>query len=246
MVYKLIRDGDNPDITKERRAGTFQVDKMSTFIHGGEEIMKRRREIREFVESKPEFNDPIPVEFMSREERNANATRKAVAMTDDTDAIDGSDLFGEGLFYQSLIMGRDLHAMSLHYGMFFPAIQGQADDEQMDEWLGLVVSRAVVGTYAQTELGHGTNLSKLETTATYDPKTEQFVLHSPTITAAKWWPGALGKSANHAIVVANLWTKGESKGPHTFFVQLRDLETHQPMPGRLSFREYWINDKLRN
>ena len=62
---------------------------------------------------------------------------------------------------------------------------GQTDDEQLDEWLTKAISRAVVGTYAQTELGHGTNLSKLETTATYDPATEEFVLNSPTITAAK-------------------------------------------------------------
>ena len=35
----------------------------------------------------------------------------------------------------------------------------------------------------------GTNLKRLETTAVYDPKTEEFVLHSPTVTACKWWPG---------------------------------------------------------
>lgn len=41
----------------------------------------------------------------------------------------------------------------------------------------------------QTEMGHGTFLRGLETTATYDPKTQEFVLHSPTITSTKWWPG---------------------------------------------------------
>lgn len=128
-------------------------------------------------------------------------------------------------------MGRDLHAMSLHYVMFLPTIQGQTTEEQMDEWLGLVVSRGILGTYAQTELGHGTNLSKLETTATYDPKTEEFILHSPTVTAAKWWPGALGKSSTHAIVMAQLYTNGKHHGPHPFIVQLRDLESHKPLPG---------------
>lgn len=84
-------------------------------------------------------------------------------------------------------MGRDLHAMSLHYVMFLPTIQGQTDEQQLDEWLGPVISRSILGTYAQTELGHGTNLSRLETTATYDPKTEEFILHSPTVSSAKWW-----------------------------------------------------------
>lgn len=56
----------------------------------------------------------------------------------------------------SLIMGRDLHSLSLHYVMFMPTIQNQTDEEQLDEWLGLAISRAILGTYAQTELGHGT------------------------------------------------------------------------------------------
>ena len=47
----------------------------------------------------------------------------------------------------------------------------------------------LVGTYAQTELGHGTFVRGLETTATFDPEADEFVAHSPTLTATKWWPG---------------------------------------------------------
>ena len=89
----------------------------------------------------------------------------------------------------------------------------------------------IIGTYAQTEMGHGTFIRGLETTATYDPKTEEFVLHSPSITAYKWWPGGLGKTANYAVVMAQLITQGQKRGPHPFIVQLRDEETHQPLPG---------------
>uniref|UniRef100_A0A0K0D374 Acyl-coenzyme A oxidase n=1 Tax=Angiostrongylus cantonensis TaxID=6313 RepID=A0A0K0D374_ANGCA len=128
-------------------------------------------------------------------------------------------------------MRRDLHPLSLHFVMFLPTIQSQGEDDQLDEWLSLVAARGIIGTYAQTELGHGTNLKNLETTATYDPKTEQFVLHSPTITSTKWWPGALGKSSNYAVVVAQLYTQGVCRGPHPFIVQIRDLETHKPLKG---------------
>uniref|UniRef100_A0A915MIC2 Uncharacterized protein n=1 Tax=Meloidogyne javanica TaxID=6303 RepID=A0A915MIC2_MELJA len=51
------------------------------------------------------------------------------------------------------------------------------------------------------------------------------------ITATKWWPGALGKSVNYAVVIAQLWTNGKCYGPHPFWVQLRDLETHKSLPG---------------
>ena len=82
--------------------------------------------------------------------------------------------------------------------MFLPTIQNQADDEQQDWWLTKVMSMKILGTYAQTEMGHGesylvnrkqipgTNLSKIETLATYDRDAEEFVLHSPTTTSLKW------------------------------------------------------------
>lgn len=66
----------------------------------------------------------------------------------------------------------------------------------------------VIGTYAQTELGHGTFIRGLETTATYDRTRKEFVIHSPTLTSTKWWPGGLGKTADHAVVIARLFIDG--------------------------------------
>ncbi|GMT34897.1 hypothetical protein PFISCL1PPCAC_26194, partial [Pristionchus fissidentatus] len=229
----VIQPGDNPDITKERKTASFNLWKMQCFVHEGEEIVKRRKEILDFVQNCREFDDPIPAEFMSREEIIDRGARKAKAMTDNADAIDGSDFFGEGLYFQSLTIGRELHCMSLHYGMFLPTIQGQSDDDQMDEWMAPTIGRAFIGTFAQTEMGHGSNLTKLETTCTYDPKTEEFVLHTPTLTATKWWPGGLGKTSNVAVVMAQLYTNGQNmiQGPHPFFVPLRDPDTHMPYRG---------------
>uniref|UniRef100_A0A914Y4X0 Acyl-CoA oxidase C-terminal domain-containing protein n=1 Tax=Panagrolaimus superbus TaxID=310955 RepID=A0A914Y4X0_9BILA len=51
-----------------------------------------------------------------------------------------------------------------------PTILNNADEEQKAEWLPKAQNLEFIGTYAQTELGHGTNLRSLETTATYDPK----------------------------------------------------------------------------
>ncbi|VDM73193.1 unnamed protein product [Strongylus vulgaris] len=114
--------------------------------------------------------------------------------------------------------------------MFIPTLQAHCSDEQM-HFLEQAMTMQIIGTYAQTELGHGTNLKKLETTATYDAKTQEFVLNSPTTTSMKWWPGNLGKSANYAIVVAILMIDGKNYGPHNFLVQIRDLETHIPLKG---------------
>jgi len=44
---------------------------------------------------------------------------------------------------------------------------------------------------------------------------------------------AVGHTANYAIVVAQLHVQGVHRGIHLFIVQLRDEETHEPMPGRV-------------
>ncbi|XP_073159034.1 peroxisomal acyl-coenzyme A oxidase 1-like isoform X2 [Henckelia pumila] len=119
----------------------------------------------------------------------------------------------------------------LHWGMFVPAIKGQGTDEQQQQWLPLAYKMKIIGCYAQTELGHGSNVQGLETTATFDPQTDEFVIHSPTMTSSKWWPGGLGKVSTHAVVYARLITDGEDHGVHGFIVQLRSLEDHTPLPG---------------
>ena len=73
--------------------------------------------------------------------------------------------------------------------MFIPSIMSQGDDEQQKHWLPLAQSLKIIGTYAQTELGHGTFVRGLETTATYDAGSQQFIVHSPALSSTKWWPG---------------------------------------------------------
>lgn len=70
----------------------------------------------------------------------------------------------------------------------------------------------MAGCYAQTELGHGSNVAGIETTATWDEKTDELVINTPSITAAKFWPGDLGHFASHAIVFARLRSKGKDYG----------------------------------
>uniref|UniRef100_A0A3Q2UVT2 Acyl-coenzyme A oxidase n=2 Tax=Haplochromini TaxID=319058 RepID=A0A3Q2UVT2_HAPBU len=115
--------------------------------------------------------------------------------------------------------------------MFLPTLLNQATPEQMDRFFMPAWTLKIIGTYAQTEMGHGTHLRGLETTATYDPATQEFVLNSPTVSSIKWWPGGLGKTSNHAIVLAQLYTLGNCHGLHAFIVPIRDMNTHLPLPG---------------
>lgn len=69
--------------------------------------------------------------------------------------------------------------------MFVPAIRGQGTEEQQQKWLPLAYKMQIIGCYAQTELGHGSNVQGLETTATFDPSTDEFIMNSPTLTSSK-------------------------------------------------------------
>ncbi|RHY24352.1 hypothetical protein DYB32_008884, partial [Aphanomyces invadans] len=71
----------------------------------------------------------------------------------------------------------------------------------------------------------------VETTAHYDPRTQEFILNSPTLTSCKWWPGGLGKTANHCMLHARLFLDGKDRGIQAFLVPLRDTATHRTLPG---------------
>jgi acyl-CoA oxidase len=98
------------------------------------------------------------------------------------------------------------------------------------EWLIPAFQMKITGCLAQTELGHGSNVRGLQTTAVYDPATEEFIINTPTLRSIKWWPGNLGKTSQFACIYANLITKGKEEGFHVFIMQLRD-ENHKPLPG---------------
>lgn len=92
--------------------------------------------------------------------------------------------------------------LSVHFSMFFKTIEFLGSEKQATELIPQIKKMQVIGCYAQTELGHGSNVAGLETTATLDKFTDEWVINTPTIRATKFWPGTLGLMANHAVVYA--------------------------------------------
>ena len=75
-----------------------------------------------------------------------------------------------------------------------------------------------------TELAHGSNVAGLETTATFDSATDEFVIHTPHLGATKWWIGGAASTATHAVVFAQMIVGGKRWGVKTFVTQLRDVK----------------------
>jgi len=89
-----------------------------------------------------------------------------------------------------------------------------------------------IGCFALTELGHGSNVRDIQTTATYDPKTRQFIINTPNDLAMKFWIGAAAHLANNAVVFAQLYVNGKCHGVHAFIVPIRNKNDHSVLPGR--------------
>ncbi|CAO3600416.1 unnamed protein product [Absidia cylindrospora] len=121
--------------------------------------------------------------------------------------------------------------LGLHYSAFIPVLQSQGTDEQVAKWVEPAKKLAIMGCYAQTELGHGSNVQGLRTTATLDTNTDEFIIHSPDLTAAKWWIGGLGIAATHCVLQAQLIIDGKSYGPHIFVVPVRSPVDRKPLRG---------------
>ena len=118
----------------------------------------------------------------------------------------------------------------VQWGLFGSAVLQLGTKEHHDKWLPGIMSLEIPGAFAMTETGHGSDVAAIGTTATYDPETEEFVIHTPFRGA---WKDYLGNAALHGIaatVFAQLITSGVNHGVHCFYVPLRD-ENGDFLPG---------------
>ncbi|KAI8088712.1 acyl-CoA dehydrogenase/oxidase C-terminal [Halteromyces radiatus] len=212
-------------LASERAKASFDVKELSKFMYG-EQWLAKMDKVLNVISNEPAF-DKTGRYYESRQERVANGFKKdkrLIELVKEQNWDETETNIATFLYDQST-------PFSLHYNMFIPTLRSQTTDEQKKLFLEPALKHQIIGCYAQTELGHGSNVQGLETTATYIPETNEFELHSPTLTASKWWIGGLGKVANHAIVMARLITNGKDLGPHPFCVQIRSLKDHRPLEG---------------
>ena len=118
----------------------------------------------------------------------------------------------------------------VQWGLFGGAIDNLGTQRHHEAYVRKAIDLDLVGCFGMTETGHGSDVQSLETTATYDPATREFVIDSPTRTARKDYIGGAAESAQVSAVFAQLITNGESQGVHCFMVPLRD-EHGNDLPG---------------
>ncbi|KAF0492560.1 peroxisomal acyl-coenzyme A oxidase 1 [Gigaspora margarita] len=217
----------NVDLANARKAVSFPVEELTHFINGGPEKTVRRRWLRSLVDPQ---NDPIfsniNQPFLSRDQYYILMIKRFKKMLQ----LKKLHNLQKDDWGYLIIFTMELSISTLHDLFFTPTLERQMSEEQSSKWFPLAKEYSILGCYLQTELGHGSNVRKLETTATYIHETDEFEIHSPTLTSIKWWPGALARTSTHGILFARLIIDKKDYGIHSFIVQLRD-ERHKPMPG---------------
>jgi acyl-CoA oxidase len=134
--------------------------------------------------------------------------------------------------FETLAMG-DLSLLvksGVQFGLWGGAVLHLGTRRHHDAYLADTISVALPGCFAMTEAGHGSDVQSLQTTAIYDPDTDEWVITTPSVAARKEWIGNAARDGRIAAVFAQLETRGEHHGVHAFVVPLRD-EAGAVLPG---------------
>lgn len=226
-------DPQGPTIlTQERAQSHVNVDQLAKHLLHRNDFLARQAKILKVIETRPYFCKRNLLN-LSRPERYHLGLARAKELR----RLSIQHGWSIEDFKMAEYLTDEMAPYALQTVMFATSIREQCNDEQRAYWLPKVENWDIIGCYGQTELGHGSNVKGIECQARWNEKTRDFTIHSPTLTASKWWNGSLGRTANHAIVVAQLMLPdgdaGELKshGPHQFIVQIRDMKTNKPLEG---------------
>lgn len=126
--------------------------------------------------------------------------------------------------FETLAMG-DLSLLikcGVQFGLFGGSIFFLGRPEQRAAHLPRTASLELLGCFAMSEVGHGSDVQSLETEARWDAAARTFTIVTPAESARKDWIGGAAESARIATVFANLVVGEERHGVHAFLVPIRD------------------------
>jgi acyl-CoA oxidase len=142
-------------------------------------------------------------------------------------SLGGQDDVGASVAAYEMLATGDLSLTvkaGVQWGLFGGAVQALGGDDHRRRLLPGVMDMSLPGCFAMTETDHGSDVSSLRTTATYDPASQQFVVHTPDRGAWKDYIGNAARDGVVAVVFAQLVVAGEEHGVHALVVPIRDAD----------------------
>ncbi len=136
----------------------------------------------------------------------------------------GGDIGASVAGFETMAFG-DLSILvkvGVQFGLFGGAILQLGSKHHHDDYIADLVTGELMGCFAMTETGHGSNVQALGTFATYDAETGEFVITTPDDPSRKDYIGNAANHASMAVVFAQLEINDSSEGVHAFVVPIRD------------------------
>lgn len=127
--------------------------------------------------------------------------------------------------------------MGVQYSLWGGSVINLGTQKHKDKYFEGIDNLDYLGCFAMTELHHGSNVQGIQTCATFDPVSDEFIIETPNDGAIKWWIGNAAVHGKFASVFAKLMlpshdSKGVTDmGVHAFIVPIRDMQTHELLPG---------------
>ncbi len=216
----------------ERAKADFNIREMTYFLDGGKKKTELIEKIMEDLERDPAFSNDDYYDLTVAQQRSRTVEKIAswvshlTNLRSEKQAMNTFRIVG-------LVDMSTYTRLGVHYGLFFSTVRGQGTDDQVSYWIsqGALTLNKFYGCFSMTELGHGSNVAAMETTATWDERTDEFIIHTPNVRATKWWIGGAAHSATHTTCYARLIVKGVDYGVKPIVVPLRNLNDHSLKPG---------------
>lgn len=220
-------------LVQERNNIKFPIQELRYHLYGGKVSTEKLLSTMDMVQRDPIFNNRAIYDLSYEEIRKVTFEQVARIHELLGDEIMNHRARRRLMSPIGLVNPSAQTRLSIHISLFLGTLYGQGTDKQIEYWVkrGAVSLRKFYGCFGMTELGHGSNVAGLETTATLDLEKDEFVINTPHVRASKWWIGGAAHSANHTACYARLIVKGKDYGVCVFIVPLRSIETHELLTG---------------
>jgi hypothetical protein len=221
-------------LPEERETASFHIQGLKEIVSG----TKRQQAVQDFkylFDENPIFESGMD-DFLSYPEL---AEKQIIRAGEAIRTVRENPKFMAAHMAQQVSMADmfDTGGLGIHFVAYLPFLESQANEEQLAKWRPGARMFSYMGAYAQTELGHGSNVRGLETTATFDKDKDEFVINSPTLTSMKWCAETTSSNVCPEPVLANgsVFTRElqNETGPCFLRLQVADWDVRRDPRRRL-------------
>ncbi|KAK9111073.1 hypothetical protein Scep_018592 [Stephania cephalantha] len=211
---------------------------MSEYMRGKHTEIQER--VFDYFNSRPDLQTPLEI---SKDEHRELCMRQLLGLVREAGIRPFRYVFEDPAKYFAVAEAVGSIDMSLgikmgvQYSLWGGSVINLGTKKHKDKYFDKIDNLEYPGCFAMTELHHGSNVQGLQTTATFDLMRDEFIINTPNEGAIKWWIGNAAVHGKFATVFAKLLLPTHDEkgfadmGVHAFIVPIRDMKTHQTLPG---------------